>query len=169
MSKYIEVDIKKCLGCKSCEFACAVEHSSTKDEIKIIYSDEKPGKRINVEVYKGNAVPVNCNHCEEPLCVIVCPTGSLKKDKKTGRVSSDKELCIGCKMCVQACPFGVIQVNSNGKGVLKCELCIERTKKGENPACVSACPTHALKLVDSDESNKKKRQKRAKDIVETSK
>ncbi|MFC1504529.1 4Fe-4S dicluster domain-containing protein [Spirochaetota bacterium] len=167
MGKYISVEIEKCLGCKTCELACAIEHSETKDLEKTVRSGEKPGYRINVEHYKGKSIPVNCSHCEDPMCVIACPSGALKKDAKDGRVTINAEICIGCKMCVQACPFGVITVRKNGKGVLKCDLCIERFEHGEEPACVASCPTRALKLSEEDKENKTKRQNRAKEIAES--
>jgi Fe-S-cluster-containing dehydrogenase component len=78
----------------------------------------------------------------------------------------DEERCIGCKMCVQACPFGVITVSVNGTTVLKCDLCAERLAKGEQPACVYACPTKALTFDDAEESNREKRRRAAALIVE---
>jgi formate dehydrogenase iron-sulfur subunit len=70
----------------------------------------------------------------------------------------DKERCIGCGMCVQACPFGVITMSSESKGVLKCDLCIERLAQGMEPACVSSCPTHALVFEEDKKSAQAKRQ-----------
>jgi Fe-S-cluster-containing dehydrogenase component len=77
----------------------------------------------------------------------------------------NREYCIGCHMCVQACPFGVIAVREDGKGVLKCDLCIERLREGQEPACVSSCPTKALLFVEETESNKTKRQRLARQLV----
>ena len=122
--KVITVDIERCMGCKTCEFACAVAHSASKDMYAIIASGEKPGHRITVEAYGRKAIPVNCNHCEEPACIMACPTGALHRREEGGPVLTNSEYCIGCRMCVQACPFGVIAVREDGKGVLKCDLCI---------------------------------------------
>jgi carbon-monoxide dehydrogenase iron sulfur subunit len=165
MAKMIAVSIEKCMACKACEFACAVEHSTTKDPESIVKDGEKPGYRINVEAYGRNAIPINCNHCEEAACIMACPTGAIYRNSEKGPVLFKSEKCIGCKMCVQACPFGVITVSPDGKGVLKCDLCIERLAKGEQVACVTACPTSALRFIDDEEANKEKRQKVAARLV----
>jgi carbon-monoxide dehydrogenase iron sulfur subunit len=165
MARVIEVEIEKCMACKACEFACAVEHSTSKDMQKIVKEGEKPGYRISVEAYGRNAVPVNCKHCEEAACIMACPTGAVHRDGKDDPVLVDDERCIGCRMCVMACPFGVITVKSDGKGVLKCDLCVERLAHGEDPACVNACPTSALKLVEEAQSNRAKRKKLAEQMV----
>jgi len=68
-------------------------------------------------------------------------------------------------MCVMACPFGVITVSSDGRGVLKCDMCIDRLERGEEPACVNACPTGALKFMDEEEANRAKRLKLAEQMV----
>ncbi|MCK4924129.1 MAG: 4Fe-4S dicluster domain-containing protein [Spirochaetes bacterium] len=165
MAKVIEVDIGKCMACKACELACAVEHSSSRDMHKIVKEGERPGYRINVEAYGRNAVPINCKHCEEPACVAACPTGAVHRDKAGEPVIVDQERCIGCHMCVMACPFGVIIVSTDGKGVLKCDMCIERLERGEEPACVNACPTGSLKFMDEEDANRAKRMKVAEQMV----
>ena len=165
MAKIIEVTIEKCMGCHSCEFACAVAHSTTKDMNAVVIDGERPGNRISVEAFGVNAVPINCRHCEEPACVMACPTGAVYRENKNDPVLVDVERCIGCRMCVQACPFGVITMSPNGKGVLKCDLCIERLAEGQEPACVEACPTHALAFIEEEASSKLKRQKVAEQMV----
>ena len=165
MKKKIFINFSRCLGCRSCELACAIAHSLAGELQAAIYSGEKPGHRIKVEDYGRHAVPVHCNHCEDAACVMACPTGAVHRDAEDGPVIVDKERCIGCRMCVQACPFGVITMNAEGKGVLKCDMCIERLAKGQNPACVSACPTKALVFGDEKEINKAKRLKAAKQMA----
>ena len=167
MAKVIEVNIDRCMACKACEIACAIEHSSSKDMQQIVAEGERPGYRINVEAYGKKAVPINCKHCEEPACVSACPTGAVHRDKEGEPVTVDQERCIGCHMCVMACPFGVITVNTYGKGVLKCDMCIERLEQGEEPACVHACPTGALEFLDEKDANRKKRMKVAEQMVST--
>ncbi len=161
MAKRVIVNIEKCMGCHSCEIACAVAHSSSKELESVMRAGEKPRYRINVEAYGIKAVPVNCQHCEEPACVAACPTGAVHRKAKGEPVLVDTERCIGCSMCVMACPFGVITLSSDGKGVLKCDQCIERLAKGMEPACVAACPTKALQYIEEEEANRAKRRKTA--------
>lgn len=165
MDKIIVIDIEKCMGCKSCEFACAVAHTESQDPVKIIQSNQRPGSRISVEYYQGKSVPINCNHCEEAACVMVCPTGAVHRNAKGKPVLVNAEVCIGCRMCVQACPFGVITMTVDGKSAVKCDLCIKRLAKGEQPACVYACPTKALVFIEQAKANKMKRQKIAGNLV----
>jgi Fe-S-cluster-containing dehydrogenase component len=80
----------------------------------------------------------------------------------------DEQRCIGCKMCVQACPFGVITMRPDKKGVLKCDLCVERLARGEEPACVGACPTRALIFGDEQKAGRRKRRKAAERLVRAS-
>ena len=165
MAKIIAVDIEKCMGCRSCEFACAVAHSSSKEMEIIVMEGERPGYRINVEAYGRNAVPVNCNHCEQAACLLACPTGAIYRNGEKEPVLFESERCISCRMCVQACPFGVITISPAGKGVLKCDLCIERLATGLEPACVTHCPTRALRFIEEEEANKTKRRKTAERLV----
>ena len=165
MKGMIVVQVEKCLGCKSCELACAVAHSSTKDLNSLVGSLERPGYRVHVEVYARKAVPVQCNHCEDAPCMLACPTGAIYREEEKGPVLFDNARCIGCKMCVQACPFGVITMKLDGKGVLKCDLCVERLAEGQEPACVAACPTNALVFDTEEQVNRAKRQKTAKWLV----
>jgi len=161
----VTVDPSLCMGCCSCEIACAVAHSASKELYEVIRSGETPGHRINVESCRGQAVPIHCNHCEEAACIEACPTGAIFRKAKGFPVLVDKDRCIGCSMCVQACPFGVITLDPSGKGVLKCDLCVERLAQGKEPACVAACPTHALALEDAEDANEAKRQRAAARIV----
>jgi carbon-monoxide dehydrogenase iron sulfur subunit len=165
MGKIIAINIEKCMGCKSCEIGCAVAHSSAKDLITSARLGEKPGYRISVEAYRHKPVPVNCQHCEEPACMLACPTGAIHREEEGKPLLFDGERCIGCRMCVQACPFGVITLSRDGKRVLKCDLCIERLAAGQEPACVTACPTGALLFIDEEEANRAKRRKVAERMV----
>jgi carbon-monoxide dehydrogenase iron sulfur subunit len=159
MKKVIVANIEHCMGCHSCELACAVAHSVTKDLNMMVRVGEKPGVRIYLEAYKGLPIPIHCNHCEDAACLLACPTGAIHREDEKGPVMVDTSKCIGCRMCVQACPFGVITMNANGKGVLKCDLCTERLKEGQEPACVMACPTKVLVFGDEEEVNRSKRHK----------
>ena len=156
--KIIYIDPEKCLGCKSCELACAVAHSQSKNLLEAIGEEPRPAHRISVIASEDVVLPLQCRHCEEAPCVEVCPSGALTREKN-GIVFLDEKLCIGCQFCVIVCPFGVIETNKEGKAVIKCDLCRERLEEGEEPACVAACPTGSLKFVEAEEASKTKREK----------
>jgi len=169
MQKTITVNIEKCLACRSCEIACALAHSESKVLQEAVNESPRPQRRVTVETAEGFAVPIQCRHCADAPCVTVCPTGAIHRHKPEDPVLIDKEKCIGCKFCLIACPFGVIDITRDGKAVVKCDLCIERTKAGEEPACVQACPTGALKLADEEQLAAEKRARTACGLVTASK
>jgi len=157
MSKKITVSIERCMGCHTCELACAIAHSSAGEVVAIAAAGERPGYRIHVEHYGPKAIPLSCQHCEEPACALACPTGAVRRLAPGKPVLMDQDKCIGCSMCVQACPFGVMAMRANGKVAFKCDLCVARLAKNLSPACVSSCPTRALALEDEPVANKEKR------------
>jgi len=162
--KMLQIDIERCLGCHSCELACAVEHSQSKKLSLAINESPTPGYRVNVIAGDGVVGPLQCRHCEDAPCVMVCPSGALVKSDD-GPVLLKHELCVGCRLCLIACPFGVIYADVEGKAVIKCDLCRERLMAGEDPACVSACPTKALRFCEPEDVEKEKTVKR-KDVKE---
>ena len=147
------MDVSRCVGCKSCEIACAVEHSETKELFGALFEDLLPRKRVFVQAAGETSVPVNCRHCEEAFCVSVCPVGAMYQDKATGTVQHNRSRCIGCGFCELACPFGAINRCPGSKIVAKCDRCPDR----DVPACVSACPTQALFFMTTDEVQRRKR------------
>ena len=163
--------IERCLGCRSCEIACALAHAASDDIYDAVLEQPRPQRRVRVEpVAKDDstgragagACPMQCQHCEDAPCLEACPSGALRRAAENGPVLVDADRCIGCKFCVMACPFGAIEMSRDGRAVVKCDLCIERTQAGKEPACVSACPTGALALVDIEEYNRRKRRAAAK-------
>lgn len=165
MAKAIIVDIDKCLACKSCELACAVAHSKSEVLEQALTESPKPQKRVTVEAVEQVSVPMQCRHCEDAPCITVCPTAAISRQQESGPVLIDADKCIGCKYCLVVCPFGVINISYDGKAAVKCDLCFKRTEVGEEPACVQACPTKALKLVDQQELTAGKRQRAARELV----
>ncbi|MHC4240075.1 MAG: 4Fe-4S dicluster domain-containing protein [Planctomycetota bacterium] len=162
MSKNIAVNIEKCLACRSCEIACALVHSESKVLEEAVNESPRPQRRVTVESAEGFA---QCRHCEDAPCITVCPTGAIHRHQASDPVLIDKGKCIGCRFCLMVCPFGVIDVTRDGKAVVKCDLCIERTKAGQEPACVAACPTGALELADERELAADKRKRTARGLA----
>jgi Fe-S-cluster-containing dehydrogenase component len=156
-------DSSLCIGCKACVSACKQENNmppefSTEDQ----YWDtplDISGKTLNViklyeegtGVYKdleknGHAyMKVSCLHCVDPSCVSACPVSAMTKDPVTGIVGYDKSVCIGCRYCVAACPFGVprFQYDTPIPQISKCQLCRHRMVDGKYAACAEVCPTGA--------------------------
>ncbi len=150
--KKIYCDINKCLGCRTCEIACAVEHSKSKELHKSIGEWPVPVKRRRVQlILKNVSISDACHHCNPAACVTACMSGAMSKDKKTGHTMHDKEKCVGCWMCIMACPFGAISKETTEKIILKCDMCPDR----DIPACVASCPTKTLFLGTAEEFKKK--------------
>ena len=151
MNKAIVVNIGKCMACKSCELACALVHSKSKVFEEAVMETPLPKSMVIVEPAGESGVPMQCRHCEDAPCVSVCPTAAIHRHEANSPVLIEKDKCIGCRDCLMVCPFGAIDISRDGKAVVKCDLCIERTKAGDNPACVESCPTGALKYCELNE------------------
>lgn len=154
----IYCDIAKCIGCKSCEIACAVEHSKGKNIFDAIIESPLPKKRAKTENVGDKIISLHCQHCEDAPCIKACMSGALSKDEKTGATLHDNKRCVGCWMCVMVCPFGAIVRDIENHIAVKCDLCPDR----EDFACVSACPTGALFVGTKEEFEKKIKQKESK-------
>ena len=165
MSRIITVEVEKCLACKSCELECAVAHSVARELLAASLESPSPRARVTVVSTGQMAIPLQCRQCEDAPCVAVCPAGGLHKPGPDSPVVTESELCIGCKSCVLVCPFGVIALGPAGKAIIKCDLCIERLEQGQAPACVGACPTHALSLREVEEIAADHRRTTAAEIV----
>ena len=99
----------------------------------------------------GYFVSVACNHCDDPACVANCPTGAMQKDPDTGLVWTNHEVCIGCKTCATACPYGAPTYGEDEGYMLKCDGCADELARGRRPLCVAACPMRALDFGTSEE------------------
>ena len=145
--KEVFVRLDRCLGCKSCENACAVEHSAGKSLMAAV--SEKPAslRRLYVEKVEGQKMPMICRHCKDAACVAVCRTGAMWQDPTSGVVDRNADKCVGCWMCAMVCPYGVIGRQKDARLAVKCDRCNGR----EVPACVEACPTHALIFSEEEE------------------
>ncbi len=147
--KIIVTDLRKCLGCHSCELACAISRSTSKNLLGAILEDPKPATRVRVLGIGIQPVPLQCQQCEDAPCAAVCPTAALYRLGKDETVLFKREVCIGCSSCVLVCPFGAIR-RADGGVMAKCSLCCDRLAEGRQPACVEACPTKARQLVDAN-------------------
>ena len=155
MTQYaIVTDCNRCIGCLGCSVACKAINGVPTGNFwnKTLRVGPNPteggsGNFPDVEMY---FMTVSCQHCENPECVKVCPTGASYKDSD-GTVQIDKEKCIGCQFCAMACPYGVRYLNEEQHVVEKCTLCQQRLKEGELPQCVSQCGGIARFFGDLDE------------------
>jgi len=165
MAKMITVDGKRCLACKACEIECALAHTRAGSLAEALQAGTPLQPRVHVEPIGEFGMPLQCRHCEDAPCVSICPTNALEKSYAEGPVLIDVERCIGCKFCIAVCPFGVITLNREGKAALKCDLCIERLEEGQEPACVEACQTGALRFGEVSEEVRRNREKAARRLV----
>ncbi len=147
MTKTIFTITERCVACKSCEIACSVEHSASRTLFGAAFEETKSRSRMKVQAAGAYSYPLNCNHCENASCMNACPTGAMRRNPDTNSVYVATENCIGCWMCVMACPFGAVTPDHINKTALKCDRCPDRVENGLNPACVDACPVNQhLKL-----------------------
>ena len=157
MSKTIVTDIEKCVACKGCEIACALEHSASKRLEEAVRESPAPQSRVAVLANDRYSVPLQCRHCEDAPCIFVCPTLAMHRQAVGSPVLIDRDKCIGCRACLVACPFGAIDMARDGRAVVKCDLCLERSLRGEQPACVESCPTGAMRLCETEDLNLERR------------
>lgn len=143
MSKYFILQNQdNCIGCHSCEVQCKSNKS--------LPPGPKPCQIIHIGPKLINGKPkasfifMNCHHCSQPWCIEACPTKAMQKRDKDGIVFIDHAVCVGCKTCITACPWGAPQWNPIAGKVVKCDLCYDRLDLGLKPACVTVCTTHCL-------------------------
>jgi Fe-S-cluster-containing hydrogenase component 2 len=140
MKKMLIVDHSKCTGCRLCEVVCSVKKNGAVNPT-----------RARIAVIKWEPIcvetPMLCQQCDSAPCMVVCPVKALARDEGIGRVTINYDLCIGCRFCVAACPFGAMGVDPVARKVIKCDLC------DGDPTCVKFCETKALQYVDASTAN----------------
>ncbi|KJS49395.1 4Fe-4S dicluster domain-containing protein [Desulfosporosinus sp. BICA1-9] len=130
---------KHCDGCQACEVACLEKHSQSQSIFMTKMEQPSPQPRIKVKRSGNQYWATVCQHCNEAMCVGTCMTGALQYSA-TGEVFHNAKQCVGCWMCIMACPFGAIATLNEAKKASKCDLC-----KGEKtPPCVASCSRQAL-------------------------
>lgn len=153
MAKSLLVYPEKCLGCGICESFCSLSHTNTcnpsRSRISIV--------KMNQDVY---CIPMLCLQCTDAACEKTCPTGAIHRSRTTGALETNLELCIGCRMCVSACPFGSMGVDPWEGTVFCCDLC-----QGE-PLCAEVCPFGAITYLEEERQALHKKRDGAKKYLE---
>jgi len=153
MNNVIFIDYHKCVGCGTCEMICSMVHEG-------ICSSLLSRIRIVRDQVNGYNVPITCALCEKAPCINICPVKAINKDSGTGAITIQDSKCIGCRQCVQACPFGHMNFNFNKGVAFKCDLC-----EGD-PQCVKFCWTNAINYIPVELAIGTKRFEVASRIVE---
>jgi Fe-S-cluster-containing dehydrogenase component/formate-dependent nitrite reductase membrane component NrfD len=143
------IDNRKCIGCHACSTACKSENEVPlgvyRTWVKYVETGSFPNNRRHFQVTR-------CNHCANPPCVRICPVEAMYQ-REDGIVEFDGSLCIGCKACMQACPYDAIYIDPETDTAAKCHYCAHRTDIGLEPACVVVCPEHAIIAGDMNDPN----------------
>jgi len=144
MQKIVFVNPEKCTGCRICESACSIHHEKVCNPTRA---------RVHVVKWEtaGLYIPIVCLQCDTPICETVCPMRAIKRDPKSGAMLIDSALCVGCRLCVQFCPFGGVEIDAKTGKIIKCDLC------GGEPICVKFCDPEALQYVNATVVNVTKR------------
>lgn len=143
------IDHRKCIGCHACSVACKEENQVPlgvyRTWVKYVEKGEFPYTKRHFTVLR-------CNHCEHAPCVTICPVTALYK-RSDGIVDFDPNVCIGCKACMQACPYDALYIDPNSGTAAKCNFCAHRVETGLQPACEIVCPTQAIVSGDLDDAS----------------
>ena len=143
------IDHRKCIGCHACTVACKTEHGvplgNFRTWVKYVERGEFPSVRRYFTVLR-------CNHCAHAPCVTICPTSALFT-RRDGVVDFNKDRCIGCKSCMQACPYDALYIDPDTNTAAKCNFCAHRLEVGLEPACVIVCPEQAIIAGDLDNAS----------------
>ena len=148
MARYgMVIDTQRCVGCMDCVVACQTENQVPAGYCRDWIHSELRGRFPNLALEIRSE---RCNHCDSPPCVSCCPTGASHVEPQGRVVLVSHEQCIGCKACLAACPYDARFVHPEGYAD-KCTFCMHRVREGQQPACVSVCPTRCMAFGDLDD------------------
>src|SRR6188768_2503052 len=134
------IDHRRCIGCHACTVACKAENDVPVGDFRTWVKYQEKGRYPAI---KRHFAVLRCNHCTNAPCVTICPVNALSK-RKDGIVDLDRDACIGCRACMQGCPYDAIYLNEDSGAAEKCHFCAHRVEKGLEPACVVVCPEGAI-------------------------
>lgn len=134
------IDHRRCIGCHACTVACKAENDVPVGSFRTWVKYQEKG---TFPAIKRHFAVLRCNHCTNAPCVTICPVNALSK-RKDGIVDLDRDACIGCRACMQGCPYDAIYLNEDSGAAEKCHFCAHRVEKGLEPACVVVCPEGAI-------------------------
>ncbi|ADT87203.1 4Fe-4S dicluster domain-containing protein [Vibrio sp. Vb2880] len=169
MNRFVFADANKCIGCRTCEVACAISHQD--EGIGTLQDRESFLPRLEVIKNAHVTTPVMCRQCDDAPCAQVCPNNAIVHED--GYIKVIQSRCIGCKTCAIACPYGAMNVVTTmiedtsrsalfarkvpKSQAIKCDLCSHRTN---GPACMEVCPTGAISLIEPEEIHQTSQSKR---------
>lgn len=160
MTQYtLIIDVERCVGCYACEVACKQENHISQANlswIKVV----QVGPKQEGDKLVMHFVPTVCKHCGNPPCIEACPEDAITK-REDGIVLINEDLCIGCKACIEACPFKAPLFNPEKNVVEKCTLCVHRVEKSLKPNCATHCPAEAIIFGDPTKLAKQLREEYA--------
>jgi len=130
------IDTNRCIGCHGCTIACISENNVPDGYYRSWVKIMEKGSYPDVSTH---FLPRLCNNCEDAPCLNLCPTGATYRTKQDGVVHVDRQICVGCRICVVACPYGSRFLNPITHTADKCDFCYHRITLGLQPACVDAC------------------------------
>lgn len=153
MAKALMINVEKCTGCRICEMVCSLKKEGavnpSRARIHVVHWEEK-----------AIEIPIVCQQCETPLCLTICPVNARFRGGEPGGIEIDYDMCIGCKMCLVACPFGSTCFDPVAKKVINCDLC-----QGD-PECAKFCETKAIEYVEATVFNARKRREASQKLFE---
>jgi anaerobic carbon-monoxide dehydrogenase iron sulfur subunit len=157
MAKNLIVHTERCTACRACELACSMKHHG-------LFSPSRSRIQVNVFLEDAVYIPTACTQCDQAWCVKICPTGAIVRDQATLAYTVTKEKCVGCKMCVLACPFGSMMLFAETGKAEKCDHCL--SVDGQ-PECVKFCTPKALEYLAEDSEVRLRQMATARKLRET--